>query len=664
MGTGTIRTETDVRADSWYLDSTGRMPPGMLVGAGQAYLPLMGWSGVDPLDEGERICQLLSSQLTFHGSPPVPGETLRYEIHIDDHAQQDGARLFSFQCDGRVGDQLRLTARGQAGFFTGDELSGGVGVIWEPEAEQPPAPARLDPPAVSAAPSCYDAAAVRAFADGRPFDCFGTAWKATRTHIRSPRIGPGQMLLLGQVPEFDPSGGPWGRGYLRAETPITPGDWFFADRLNHDPFVPDALIFEGGLQAMAFYLAACGFTRANDGWRFEPVPGESYDVRHRAQVTPRSRSLTYEVFVSELSAGPEPTLFADVLCTVDGVQAFHARRVGVRLVPDWPLTQWGELGPPVQQETGDLMPPPALGGLQGQTDGGAAEADGFRFGYRSLMAFAWGRPTEAFGGMYTRFDGPRKVGRMPGPPYHFISRISAVTGPIGGMQAGSVVEAEYDVPDRAWYWEQNGQPTMPLAVLLEVALQPCGWLAHYVGCAVSVDTDLLFRNLDGSYTMTGHVTPQTRVLRTRVALLNISQNGTMILLTFNAECFAGDEPVFTINTTFGFFPPEVFVDQQGLPASEEDRARFAVPGRPLIDLTARPKRYCSGSLRLAGPMLLMLDRITSIEADGGRAWEGGSSRRRISTPTSGSSRRISSRTRSSPDPSASKPCSSSCSSTC
>jgi hypothetical protein len=35
-------------------------------------------------------------------------------------------------------------------------------------------------------------------------------------------------------------------------------------------------------------------------------------------------------------------------------------------------------------------------------------------------------------------------------------------------------------------------------VLIEAALQPCGWLASYVGCAVNEKDEVFFRNLDGS----------------------------------------------------------------------------------------------------------------------------------------------------------------------
>ena len=60
-------------------------------------------------------------------------------------------------------------------------------------------------------------------------------------------------------------------------------------------------------------------------------------------MTPAAKNLVYEVFVREFQDGPIPTLWADLLVTVDGLKAFHARRMGLRLVPDWPLTSMTKL---------------------------------------------------------------------------------------------------------------------------------------------------------------------------------------------------------------------------------------------------------------------------------------------------------------------------------
>ena len=115
---------------------------------------------------------------------------------------------------------------------------------------------------------------------------------------------------------------------------------------------------------------------------------------------------------------------------------------------------------------------------------------GFVFDYASLVACAWGAPSKAFGPIYARFDTHRKVARLPGPPYHFMSRISKVEGEMGIAKAGAKVEVEYDVPRDAWYFEENGAAVMPYSVLMEAALQPCGWLASYIGCALLTEDDL------------------------------------------------------------------------------------------------------------------------------------------------------------------------------
>jgi acyl transferase domain-containing protein/3-hydroxymyristoyl/3-hydroxydecanoyl-(acyl carrier protein) dehydratase len=333
MGTGKIWTETDVKAEDWFLDYSGRMPVGLMMEAGQADLLLISWLGADLLSRGERVYRLLGCEVTLHGPVARVGETLRFEISIDGHAENDGVRLFFFRYDCYVGDELRLTVRsGQAGFFTDAELAESDGIRWDPSAETPP-DRRVDPPPLRAARS-FGPRELGAFADGRPADCFGPAWSATEQHVRTPRIGDGRMLFLDEVADFDPEGGPWGRGYLRARTAVDPEDWFFAGHFFNDPCMPGTLMFEGCFQAMSFYLAGLGATVEHDGWRFEPMRERGYRMRCRGQVTPNARELVYEVLVKEVHLGEEPLLIADLLCTVDGLKAFHAAEVGLRLIPD------------------------------------------------------------------------------------------------------------------------------------------------------------------------------------------------------------------------------------------------------------------------------------------------------------------------------------------
>ncbi|MDP1829027.1 MAG: beta-ketoacyl synthase N-terminal-like domain-containing protein [Archangium sp.] len=618
MGKGTIWTETDVRADSWYLDDEGRMPAGVMIESGQADLLLISWLGIDSLNKGERVYRLLGCDLTYRGGLPVPGETLQYDIHVDGHATQGDVRLFFFHYDCHVDGKPRLSVRnGQAGFFTDEELANSAGVLWDAN-EEKPAPAQVDAPFVQCEKRKLTSTELKAFASGKPFDCFGKGWETAQPHVRSPRITSEKMQFLHEVTELDPKGGPWGRGYLRAETPVTPDDWFFKGHFKNDPCMPGTLMFDGCLQAMSIYLASLGYTIERDAWRFEPVPDTKYPMRCRGQVTPTSKHLVYEVFVSEVSAGPIPTVWADLLVTVDGRKAFHAKRVGLRLVPDWPMEHWKHLGPVATQLTGEAVPLRSLSGMAGYVEPKpCATVDGFAFDYHSLLACAWGPPSKAFGPFYARFDGTRRAARLPGPPYHFMSRITKLDGALGGMKPGTAVEVEYDVPVEQWYFEQNGNPTMPFCVVMEAALQPCGWLASYVGSALTTETDMLFRNLDGTGTMHVEILPSSGIFKTKVKMLSLSQSAGMIIENFEVECFVGDTKVFDMKTVFGFFPKEAFENQVGLPVTPDERARLTAPAKTTIDLTTRPPKYCAAEPRLPGDMLLMLDRVIEFTPDGG-----------------------------------------------
>ncbi|MEO7328544.1 MAG: beta-ketoacyl synthase N-terminal-like domain-containing protein, partial [Minicystis sp.] len=283
LGTGTLWTETDVTAESDYLHE-GRMPAGIMIEAGQADLLLISWQGIDRLNQGERVYRLLGCELTYHGELPQPGETLSYDIHVDGHANQGDVRLFFFHYDCHVGGKLRLTVRGgQAGFFTARELDESGGILWDARTATPAENAVLDAPAVTCSKRAFSAADVRAFSEGRVVDCFGPGYEQALSHMRTPRIQAGKMLFLREISEFDPQGGPWGRGYLRAEAPIAPDDWYFTGHFLNDPCMPGTLMFEGCVQAMSFYLTALGYALPRDGWRFEPVHGHTIPMRCRGQ---------------------------------------------------------------------------------------------------------------------------------------------------------------------------------------------------------------------------------------------------------------------------------------------------------------------------------------------------------------------------------------------
>ncbi len=601
MGTGSISTETDVRADSWYLHH-GRMPPGIMIESGQADLLLISYLGVDFLVRGTRRYRLLSCDLTYHGPLAKPGETLHYDIHLDGHARTGEIRLFFFHYDCYVDGKLRMSVRnGQAGFFTQAELDDSEGVLWDAETGKHDTSARLDPPLVALNKSSLSKEDLQAFASGNAYTCFGPGFERAAPHSRTPGIPSGEMMLIDRVTKLDHSGGPWGRGYLHAELDITPNSWFFPGHFKNDPCMPGTLMFDGCMQALAIYMTSLGLTIDRDGWRFEPLVSHELKMRCRGQVIPRSRVLTYEVFVESVVDGDEPALKADVLCSVDGLKAFHCRAMGIRLTPAWPLND-----------------DPTMFGVE-QEPGRAATAGDVRGDHAAMMACALGRPSDAFGVMYSRFDSPIGVPRLPAPPYHFVSRVTKMPSEPGQIKAGVSVEAELDVTPSEWYFGDTNNQAMPISVLTEAALQPCGWLASFVGCAAHSPQEMRFRNLDGSGKIHGSVIPNGGKLITRSTLTSLSRSGATTLTAFQVECTQGDRPIFSLKTMFGFFPPASLVEQVGAPFDAAAKAVFDAPKGSVIDLRSRPPEYFNGSCGLDRGRLLMLDRVTHTDPQGGRA---------------------------------------------
>lgn len=592
MGKGVIWTETDVEEDAWYIHD-GCMSPGMAVEAGQSDLLLISWLGIDFLNHGERVYRLLGCDLVYHGAPAKAGDTLCYEIHVDGYSQAGGVRIFFFHYDCRIDGELFLSVRNaQAGFFTDQELATSSGIIWRPETAPADNAARLDPPAVACTRSRFTQEQIKAFSQGRVHDCFGPGFEITQTHIKTPKIPAGRMRLLDRVTHFNPGAGPWKRGYLRVENRIPSDAWYLLCHFKDDPCMPGTLMSDACLQAMAVYLTALGHTLNRDGWRFEPVPDQMFHIKCRGQVTPDSRQLSYDIFVEEIIAGPHPTIFADLLGVCDGLKILHIRRMGLRLVPDWPLEGRPDLlENHVEQRT-------------------VARAAGIEFGFKSLLACAFGRPSDAFGELGRPFDNGRHICRLPGPPYHFVTRVSRIEAQMGAMKTGETVEIEYDIPGDAWYFESNGHPTMPLCVLMEAALQPCGWLSVFEGVPLTSEEALYIRNLDGTATMTKEVDPHSGRLTTRTTLTNISRIKGITLVNFAVTCFEEDKAVYQMDTGFGFFLKGALDQQVGLPATIQEKAWLDAPCDFRVDLTQRPDKYFGQTARLPEPMLLMLDRVT------------------------------------------------------
>ena len=491
---------------------------------------------------------------------------------------------------------------GQAGFFTEEELAGSGGVLWDASEDELKPDARLDPPPKLTTKRSFAPEDLQHFVEGDAYRCFGKGFELAASHTDTPNIPDGRLKLLDHVPLFDPQGGPWGRGYLRAEAHVPTGAWFYEGHFNNDPCMPGTLMADAATQALSLTMAAMGFTINRDGWRFEPVPGELARFLCRGQVVPDvPHTLEYEVFIEEVIDGDLPEVYAALLCKSDGFKVFGCRRFGMRLVPDYPLT--------TRREYLDGAEPARLVGPEGDVRGD----------YEALLSCAWGRPSDAFGQMFTKFDGLLKCPRLPGPPYHFMSGIVSVDVAPGSAAEGGTLISTFDVDPDAWYFAE-GQGQMPFAVLVESLLQPCGWFASYLNFFADTIGDVAFRNLDGGDCILHRaVTPDFGTLKLTTHLTRFAKAGGTSIVFFEVMCESDAGPVMTLTTDFGFFSPKILEDQRGLTTTDEDRARRDAPSPtpPILLLDgggelAHLPGMASGKMR-------MLDEVTGFWTDGGAA---------------------------------------------
>ncbi len=160
---------------------------------------------------------------------------------------------------------------------------------------------------------------------------------------------------------------------------------------------------------------------------------------------------------------------------------------------------------------------------------------------------------------------------------------------------------------------------MPFAVLLEVALQPCGWLSSYVGSTRTSASPLLYRNLDGKATQHREVPRDVGALITHAEMTKSSSSGGMIIQDFRFEVVtAAGEPVFSGTTVFGFFPHAAFENQVGVGSTDAEKAQLrASTGLPdfprAFNDDATWTRLATSKLTLpklvGAPPLLMIDRV-------------------------------------------------------
>lgn len=548
MTCGQVVTEHDIHPGAWYLDG-GRIPTCIAVEAGQADLFLSGYLGIDFITRGLAVYRLLDAVVTFHRGLPGPGETIHYVIHIERFFRQGDTWLFRFYFEATLNGQPLLSMRdGCAGFFSQEELDAGKGIV---------RPALDLRPTTGIIPSDWgdlvemkceslDAIQLDRLRDGDLAGCFGNQFAGLQLS-RPLTIPGGRMRLVHRVNEIDPNGGRCGIGIIKAEADIHPDDWFITCHFVDDRVMPGTLMYECCMHTLRIYLLRMGWVAESENSVWEPVPGVSSKLCCRGQVLETTRVVTYEVSIREIGYRPEPYVICDALMYADGKPIVEISSMSARLTgtsKEQLKKMWDCRNSQTSEITGEIKP--AI------------------YTKYQILAYSNGKPSEGFGDRYRIFDNERKIARLPGPPFQFMDRVTAVSGEPWQMTAGARVETQYDLPVDAWFFAAERQARMPFSVLLEAALQPCGWLAAYTGSALTSPSDISFRNLGGTAVQHRAIIPETGLLTCCATMKKVATSGGMIIQEFDFTVSDRHGILYEGDTMFGFFAKEALANQVGI----------------------------------------------------------------------------------------------------
>ncbi|MDY6822583.1 MAG: beta-ketoacyl synthase N-terminal-like domain-containing protein [Thermodesulfobacteriota bacterium] len=611
LGPGKVVTEHDVHPGAWYLDG-GRVPVCIAIEAGQADLFLCSYLGIDLVVKAKRSYRLLDAVATFHEGLPRPGDVIRYEIAIHRFVRQGETYLFFFEFEGYIHGRHVITMRnGCAGFFTSREVKESGGIVLKKEDMQP-REGKISGwrPLVPVYSESYDDDRIEALRRGDLEACFGELFAGLRLS-ESLSLPGGRMALIHRVKSLEPEGGRYRLGNIRAEADIHPDDWFLTCHFVDDMVMPGTLMYQCCEHALRVLLLRMGWVSGREDVCFEPVPDRGSVLKCRGPVTADTKQVIYEVEVAEIGYTPEPYVIADAFMHADGERIVMFEQMSLKitgLTKDELEGLWGDRGTKVPSGTGEK---PTL------------------FSREQLLAYAVGKPSEAFGEPYRIFDNDRVIARLPGPPYFFMDRVTCIDHEQWAVRPGGWIEAEYTVVPDDWYFRANRQPSMPFAVLLEIALQPCGWLAAYAGSALRSEKDLKFRNLGGTGVQHLDLINEKKTLTMRARMTKVSESGGMIVQHFDIQVLSDDDNrmVYEGTTYFGFFSGAALARQVGVPrarerAYEPDPEHFEnaacqefEPAAPISP--DDPEQVPAPPLAMPARALRMIDKITAWIPDGG-----------------------------------------------
>ena len=688
-------TEYDIPVDAPFLID-GQIPWSVSVESGQCDLLLISYIGIDFQAKGERVYRLLDCELTFLEEMAFGGETLRYEIHIDSYAKNGEQLLFFFHYDCYVGDKKVLIMRnGCAGFFTDEELADGKGVIHndKDKAEFANAVKSSFTPLLNRPRDQYDYADMMKLVNGDVAGCFGSDYQQQGRNP-SLKFSSEKFLMIERITKVNANGGHWGLGLLEGQKDLDPEHWYFPCHFKGDQVMAGSLMSEGCGQMAMFFMLSLGMHANMNNARFQPMPGESQTVRCRGQVLPQHNTLTYRMEVTDMGMQPYPYLKANIDILLDGKVVVDFKNLSVMITEQdesspYPVTlpenvvlvnknnpvlgtsaqasaniesfdnesnelderginPFKHIERPLMKVMSDFTAPKEKGVTPIQHFEAPLVVGQNRIPNQApftpwhMFEFATGNISKCFGPDFDVYQG-RIPPRTPCGDLQVVTQVVEVQGDRLDLKKTSSCIAEYYVPSDAWYFTKNSVNNwMPYSLIMEIALQPNGFISGYMGTTLKYpEKDLFFRNLDGSGDLIKQVDLRDKTIVNKSVLLSTTMAGGMIVQSFTFELYvknenaavslashdlAHHEKFYKGTAVFGYFGADALTNQLGIdngkvthpwfvdnntPKSDIKEIDLSNQSLPLYQAPANKPHY-----KLAGGQMNFIDTVSIVEGGG------------------------------------------------
>lgn len=667
----TMTTEYDIPVDAPYLVD-GQIPWAVAVESGQCDLMLISYLGIDFENKGERVYRLLDCTLTFLGDLPRGGDTLRYDISINHFARNGDTLLFFFSYECFVGDKLILKMDGGcAGFFTDKELADGKGVI-HTEAEikarnlalNNPNKPRFNP-LLNCAQNQFDYSQIHKLLGADIGGCFGGAHAAHQAQYGlqpSLCFASEKFLMIEQVSNLEVHGGAWGLGSVQGHKQLEADHWYFPCHFKGDQVMAGSLMAEGCGQLLQFFMLHIGMHLGVKDGRFQPLENASQKVRCRGQVLPQSGLLTYRMEITEIGMSPRPYAKANIDILLNGKVVVDFQNLGVMIKEEAECTRYladnanstvnhvaknaasaaplvstapVSFAAPLMAQLADLTAPTNKGVVPLQhVPAPIAPADSkyanrvpdtLPFTPYHMFEFATGDIENCFGPDFSIYRGLIPP-RTPCGDLQLTTRVIAIDGKRGELKKPSSCIAEYEVPATAWYYDKNSHhAVMPYSVLMEISLQPNGFISGYMGTTLGFPgQELFFRNLDGNGKLLRHVDLRGKTIVNDSRLLSTVIAGSNIIQNFSFELSCDGEPFYQGKAVFGYFKGDALKNQLGIDNGKTTQPWHVQNGIAadsqinLLDKQHRSFNAPEGQphYRLAGGQLNFIDKAEIVKAGG------------------------------------------------